>query len=92
MAENTGIEWADHTFNPWLGCTKVSPGCDHCYAERERAIRILGVQWGAAQPRHRTAVSHLAKAQALGCRAPGVLRQTRAPATRLLCVSRRRLR
>ncbi len=33
MAENTKIEWADHTFNPWVGCTKVSPACDHCYAE-----------------------------------------------------------
>lgn len=33
MAENSKIEWTDHTFNPWVGCTKVSPGCDHCYAE-----------------------------------------------------------
>lgn len=33
MAENTKIEWTDHTFNPWLGCTKVSPACDGCYAE-----------------------------------------------------------
>lgn len=33
MAENSKIEWTDHTFNPWVGCTKISPGCDHCYAE-----------------------------------------------------------
>jgi protein gp37 len=33
MAENTNIEWATHTFNPWMGCQKVGPGCDHCYAE-----------------------------------------------------------
>ena len=33
MSANTKIEWADHTFNPWVGCTKVSPACDHCYAE-----------------------------------------------------------
>ena len=33
MGANTKIEWAHHTFNPWLGCTKVSPACDHCYAE-----------------------------------------------------------
>lgn len=33
VAENTGIEWCDHTFNPWVGCTKISPACDHCYAE-----------------------------------------------------------
>jgi protein gp37 len=33
MADKTAIEWADATFNPWVGCTKVSPACDHCYAE-----------------------------------------------------------
>lgn len=33
MAENSNIEWTTHTFNPWWGCTKVSAGCDHCYAE-----------------------------------------------------------
>lgn len=33
MGENSKIEWTDHTFNPWVGCTKVSPACDHCYAE-----------------------------------------------------------
>ena len=33
MAENSAIEWTDHTFNPWVGCTKISPACDHCYAE-----------------------------------------------------------
>lgn len=33
MGENSAIEWTDHTFNPWWGCTKVSPGCDNCYAE-----------------------------------------------------------
>ena len=33
MAYHSSIEWTDHTFNPWWGCTKVSPACDHCYAE-----------------------------------------------------------
>ena len=33
MVENSKIEWCDHTFNPWVGCAKVSPACDHCYAE-----------------------------------------------------------
>lgn len=33
MGENTNISWTDSTFNPWWGCSKVSPGCDHCYAE-----------------------------------------------------------
>jgi protein gp37 len=31
MAETTGITWTDHTWNPWMGCQKVSPGCANCY-------------------------------------------------------------
>ena len=34
MAENSGIEWTDHTFNPWWGCTKIAPACDDCYAAK----------------------------------------------------------
>lgn len=34
MGERSGIEWTDSTWNPITGCTKVSPGCKHCYAER----------------------------------------------------------
>lgn len=33
MAKETKIAWTDHTFNPWMGCTKVSSGCKYCYAE-----------------------------------------------------------
>lgn len=33
MGQETGISWTDHTFNPWWGCSRVSPGCEHCYAE-----------------------------------------------------------
>ena len=33
MAETTGIAWCDATFNPWVGCTKISAACDFCYAE-----------------------------------------------------------
>ena len=54
MAENSSIEWTDHTFNPWIGCTKVSPGCDHCYAENLMDTRYGQVRWGAGQPRRRT--------------------------------------
>lgn len=54
MAENSSIEWTDSTFNPWIGCTKVSPACDHCYAERSTPSRTLGVAWGAGQERRRT--------------------------------------
>jgi hypothetical protein len=31
--KNSSIEWTDRTFNPWWGCSKVCPTCDHCYAE-----------------------------------------------------------
>jgi protein gp37 len=55
MAEATAISWCDSTFNPWIGCTKVSPACDNCYAARSTPARTLGVAWGAGQPRHRTA-------------------------------------
>jgi protein gp37 len=44
MGESTGIQWCDHTFNPWLGCAKVSAECDHCYAERGSAR--IGAQHG----------------------------------------------
>jgi protein gp37 len=47
MGKATKIEWTDHTFNPWRGCQRVSPGCEHCYAETMagRNPKILGV-WG----------------------------------------------
>lgn len=58
MGENSKIEWTDHTFNPWIGCTKVSPACAHCYAENSPASRFGGVRWGPGQPRKRTAASN----------------------------------
>lgn len=47
MAEFSKIEWCDSTFNPWRGCTKVSPGCANCYAESQskRNTKTLGI-WG----------------------------------------------
>lgn len=44
MGRDSKIEWTHHTFNPWWGCTKVSAGCEHCYAET-LATRF-GVAWG----------------------------------------------
>ncbi len=39
----TSIEWTDSTWNPLTGCTKISPGCQHCYAERmARRLRAMG--------------------------------------------------
>lgn len=52
MAE-TKISWAHYTFNPWLGCTKVSPACKNCYAEAW-AKRSGLVQWGDNAERRRT--------------------------------------
>lgn len=52
MAEVTGIEWTDSTFNPWWGCTKISPACDHCYAA-DLDKRTGGNHWGNV-PRRRT--------------------------------------
>jgi protein gp37 len=57
MMENTTIEWTDHTFNPFVGCTKVSPGCDHCYAEQLMDKRLHKVVWGVGQPRLRTSAA-----------------------------------
>jgi protein gp37 len=47
MAENTKIQWATHTFNPWRGCAKIAPGCANCYADAQskRNPGTLGV-WG----------------------------------------------
>lgn len=55
MTTQTNIEWADSTFNPWTGCTKVSLACDHCYAESwsKRAGPKVG-KWGPGAPRVRT--------------------------------------
>ncbi|KVV49684.1 hypothetical protein WK90_01785 [Burkholderia cepacia] len=63
MSENTKIEWCDHTFNPWEGCQKVGPGCDHCYAETRNA-RFAGgtaVNWGPGAPRRRTSPANWRK-------------------------------
>jgi protein gp37 len=50
MGENSAISWTDHTFNPWWGCARVSPGCQHCYAETF-ARRTGNDVWGQAAPR-----------------------------------------
>jgi protein gp37 len=63
MSENSKIEWTDHTFNPWEGCQKVGPGCDHCYAETRNA-RFAGgtaINWGPAAPRRRTSPANWRK-------------------------------
>lgn len=58
--EGTGISWADLTFNPWIGCQKVSPACDNCYAELLATTR-LNVEWGPHGQRRRTAPGNWSK-------------------------------
>lgn len=61
MSETTAIEWCDSTFNPWIGCTRVSTaatgggGCDHCYAAVSTPARAMKIEWASGAPRHRTA-------------------------------------
>lgn len=80
MGANTSIEWCDYSFNPWIGCTKVSPGCANCYAEtQDRFRRWTPDGWGKGKPRRRTSEANwrkpikwdkevpLAKHQPCGC-------------------------
>lgn len=58
MAENSHISWTDNTFNPWMGCTKVSPACQHCYAERDMDHRYGKVAWGPGGTRVKTSTAN----------------------------------
>ncbi len=58
MGETTEIAWCDSTFNPWIGCQKVSAGCDNCYAETLMDKRYHKVQWGPHGERKRTSVAN----------------------------------
>ncbi len=61
MAEQSKIEWTDHTFNPWEGCQKVAPECDNCY-EEARDVRFTGgTHWGPKAPRRRTSAQNWQK-------------------------------
>src|SRR5215207_5152386 len=57
MGRDSAIEWTDHTFNPWWGCTKVSPGCQHCYAER-LSTRYGHDVWGPGAKRRTFGKDH----------------------------------
>lgn len=60
MGKNSHIEWTHHTFNPWWGCHKVSPACQHCYAETW-AKRVGSNVWGAKAPRRFFTDAHWAE-------------------------------
>lgn len=61
MGENSNIEWCHHTFNPWMGCTKVSEACRHCYAERDMDQRYGKVAWGPSGTRVMTSPANWKK-------------------------------
>lgn len=54
MGEDSNIAWTDHTYNPWIGCTKVGIGCEGCYAEAWDKRFLEGQHWGAGKDRHLT--------------------------------------
>jgi protein gp37 len=70
MGETTGIAWTDSTFNGWVGCARVSPGCTNCYAEAldkrfggglDPADGVKKLRWGATAPRIRTSAANWRK-------------------------------
>lgn len=58
MGADSKIEWTDHTFNPWVGCSKVSPGCNNCYAEELMDHRYHKAEWGPQGTRTVTSASN----------------------------------
>lgn len=57
MGKKTDIGWCHHTFNPWEGCQRWSPGCEHCYAERRNIRYHGGEHWGPPSTTKRLARS-----------------------------------
>jgi protein gp37 len=57
VGENSGISWTDNTFNPWMGCVKVSPGCENCYAESFVTGRMKLPVWGPSKTTERKRTS-----------------------------------
>ena len=77
MGEATAIGWTDHTFNPWWGCARVSPGCEHCYAEtfaKRTGHPVWGkvIAGGESGPGHRPLDLDHARALRSQCTASGV--------------------
>ena len=57
MGETTGIGWTDHTASPWWGCLKVSPGCEHCFAETLAVTRRKLPVWGPSSTTERKRIA-----------------------------------
>lgn len=79
MGDTTGISWTDATFNPWIGCLKVSPGCERCYAETLVSTRFGLPVWGPSSttPRQRTSASNWKKPLAWNRTAAKASKRTR---------------
>lgn len=82
MGANSKIEWTDHTFNPWVGCTKISEGCKHCYAEALAKRTGLAV-WGDHGERHATSNAYWKHPYAWAKKA----RMNEGPKPRVFCAS-----
>jgi protein gp37 len=61
MAEGSLIAWTENTFNALMGCSKISPGCDNCYAETLTTNRMGLSLWGKGGKRQRTSVAYWRK-------------------------------
>ena len=61
MGDVTKIQWCHHTFNPWVGCSKVHAGCANCYAEADMDKRRHFAVWGTAGTRVRTTLANWVK-------------------------------
>jgi protein gp37 len=77
MAETSKIEWIDSTFNGWIGCQHVSPGCKHCYAEAQNAFRkwSAGGAWGPHAERRRTSAANWKKPRQWNANAARFMRE-----------------
>ncbi|UCD18191.1 MAG: phage Gp37/Gp68 family protein, partial [Candidatus Zixiibacteriota bacterium] len=69
MAAITSIEWTDSTWNPITGCTKVSPGCRHCYAEK-MALRLKAMGQDNYKNGFKLALHERILEQPLKCKKP----------------------
>jgi len=58
MGEKTNIQWTTHTFNPWIGCSRVNSGCANCYAEADMDKRRGRAKWGPHGTRSKTSAEY----------------------------------
>lgn len=73
MGKRTGISWTKSTFNPWIGCTKIGPGCDGCYAAAMNNWLYRGANWGPGAPRREQSEKYWAKPFTWNAAAPDTM-------------------